>query len=453
MMNLERLFALIALIVRAISFIVVYKKICNVKKIKIIFIFIFLGIVFINLLPVQVYLFLPSYGYILNHAFHYLLLFLQPIILYIFFYKKRLYDKFLCMFLAFFIYLSILSSETFFSVIISSVTGNNFVDQYWGSYYVVINSLSLFITLKYIDFFEFQFNYFKRIYFIREINSITKSYIIIHILLNISHILSEDAHLNSFASMIATICFILFLSSLFYLKSVRERYEKIKEIKQKEKEQRQLQLYTDEIVQLYNEIRGFRHDYASMLISLQIGINTGDMKEVENIFHNVLKKANLSLRSDDYTFFELNNVKDTALRSVMIQTIFKAREHEIEILFEVKDEIERLPMNLLDLVRVASVLLNNAVEGAAESTSKSINISLVNLENEIIFVIQNSRQSRHMNIEEIYEMGFSTKGKNRGLGLSNVKEIISKYEDIILETDITSNSFTQVLIFKRKEIL
>ena len=245
----------------------------------------------------------------------------------------------------------------------------------------------------------------------------------------------------------------LFLSSLFYLKSVRERYEKIKEIKQKEKEQRQLQLYTDEIVQLYNEIRGFRHDYASMLISLQTGINTGDMKEVENIFHNVLKKANLSLRSDDYTFFELNNVKDTALRSVMIQTIFKAREHEIEILFEVKDEIERLPMNLLDLVRVASVLLNNAVEGAAESTSKSINISLVNLENEIIFVIQNSRQSRHMNIEEIYEMGFSTKGKNRGLGLSNVKEIISKYEDIILETDITSNSFIQVLIFKRREIL
>ena len=186
------------------------------KKIKIIFIFIFLGIVFINLLPVQFYLFLPSYGYILNHAFHYLLL--------------LLYDKFLCMFLAFFIYLSILSSETFFSVIISSVTGNNFVDQYWGSYYVVINSLSLFITLKYIDFFEFQFNYFKKIYFIREINSITKSYIIIHILLNISHILSEVAHLNSFASMIATICFILFLSSLFYLKSVRERYEKIKEI-------------------------------------------------------------------------------------------------------------------------------------------------------------------------------------------------------------------------------
>ena len=37
-------------------------------------------------------------------------------------------------------------------------------------------------------------------------------------------------------------------------------------------EQRQLQLYTDEIVGLYNEIRGFRHDYAGMLTSLQTGI-------------------------------------------------------------------------------------------------------------------------------------------------------------------------------------
>ena len=58
-----------------------------------------------------------------------------------------------------------------------------------------------------------------------------------------------------------------------------------------------------------------------------------------------------------------------------------------------------------------------------------------------------------MNIEEIYEMGFSTKGKNRGLGLSNVKEIINKYEDIILETDIETNNFIQIVRFKRKEIL
>lgn len=451
MMNFEKIFAIFSLLVQTISFVTVYKKICDIKKLNISIIFLYLTISFSSLILAQFYNLLPEYGDVLSTFLHYLLIFFQPLILHLYFSKKGLYKGYVSIFLSLLIYLSVSSSETFFSVIISSVTGNDFVNQYWGSYYTIVNILALFFILKSFEFFEFEFSYFKNFDFEKEIMNVIKIYVTIHILLNISHWFSENAHLNSFASMIATIGFIMFLSTLFYLKSAREQYEKAKEIQQKKEEQRQLQLYTDEIVGLYNEIRGFRHDYAGMLTSLQTGINSGDMKEVERIFHNVLSQANISLRSDDYTFFELNNVQDTALRSVLIQTIFKARECGVEIVFEMKDVIETLPMKLLDLVRVASVLLNNAVEGAAESPSKTMNVSLVKLDKEIVFVIQNSRQSRYINLEEIYEVGFSTKGENRGLGLNNVKEIIDKYDEVILETDIETNYFIQVVRFKRKE--
>lgn len=451
MMNFEKIFAIFSLLVQTISFVTVYKKICDIKKLKISIIFLYLTISFSSLILAQFYNLIPKYGDVLSTFLHYLLIFFQPLILHLYFSKKGLYKGYVSIFLSLLIYLSVSSSETFFSVIISSVTGDDFVNQYWGSYYTIVNILALFFVLKSFEFFEFEFSYFKNFDFEKEIMNVIKIYITIHILLNISHWFSENAHLNSFASMIATIGFIMFLSTLFYLKSAREQYEKAKEIQQKKEEQRQLQLYTDEIVGLYNEIRGFRHDYAGMLTSLQTGINSGDMKEVERIFHNVLSQANISLRSDDYTFFELNNVQDTALRSVLIQTIFKARECGVEIVFEMKDVIETLPMKLLDLVRVASVLLNNAVEGASESTSKTMNVSLVKLDKEIVFVIQNSRQSRYINLEEIYEVGFSTKGENRGLGLNNVKEIIDKYDEVILETDIETNYFIQVVRFKRKE--
>ena len=450
-MNFEKIFAIFSLLVQTISFVTVYKKICDIKKLNISIIFLYLTISFSSLILAQFYNLLPEYGDVLSTFLHYLLIFFQPLILHLYFSKKGLYKGYVSIFLSLLIYLSVSSSETFFSVIISSVTGDDFVNQYWGSYYTIVNILALFFVLKSFEFFEFEFSYFKNFDFEKEIMNVIKIYVTIHILLNISHWFSENAHLNSFASMIATIGFIMFLSTLFYLKSAREQYEKAKEIQQKKEEQRQLQLYTDEIVGLYNEIRGFRHDYAGMLTSLQTGINSGDMKEVERIFHNVLSPANISLRSDDYTFFELNNVQDTALRSVLIQTIFKARECGVEIVFEMKDVIETLPMKLLDLVRVASVLLNNAVEGAAESPSKTMNVSLVKLDKEIVFVIQNSRQSRYINLEEIYEVGFSTKGENRGLGLNNVKEIIDKYDEVILETDIETNYFIQVVRFKRKE--
>lgn len=451
MMNFEKIFAIFSLLVQTISFVTVYKKICDIKKLNISIIFLYLTISFSSLILAQFYNLLPEYGDVLSTFLHYLLIFFQPLILHLYFSKKGLYKGYVSIFLSLLIYLSVSSSETFFSVIISSVTGDDFVNQYWGSYYTIVNILALFFVLKSFEFFEFEFSYFKNFDFEKEIMNVIKIYVTIHILLNISHWFSENAHLNSFASMIATIGFIMFLSTLFYLKSAREQYEKAKEIQQKKEEQRQLQLYTDEIVGLYNEIRGFRHDYAGMLTSLQTGINSGDMKEVERIFHNVLSQANIFLRSDDYTFFELNNVQDTALRSVLIQTIFKARECGVEIVFEMKDVIETLPMKLLDLVRVASVLLNNAVEGAAESPSKTMNVSLVKLDKEIVFVIQNSRQSRYINLEEIYEVGFSTKGENRGLGLNNVKEIIDKYDEVILETDIETNYFIQVVRFKRKE--
>ena len=48
----------------------------------------------------------------------------------------------------------------------------------------------------------------------------------------------------------------------------------------------------------------------------------------------------------------------------------------------------------------------------------------------------------------IYQKGFSTKGSNRGLGLTNVKEIIDRNPNVNLETLIENNEFTQVVKIK-----
>ena len=88
------------------------------------------------------------------------------------------------------------------------------------------------------------------------------------LILNLSHWISNIKHFNSFSSMIATICFLAFLSILVTFKDSREKYEKEERLRQKESEQLRLQEYTDEIVRLYYEIKGFRHDYASMLTSM-----------------------------------------------------------------------------------------------------------------------------------------------------------------------------------------
>ncbi len=46
----------------------------------------------------------------------------------------------------------------------------------------------------------------------------------------------------------------------------------------------------------------------------------------------------------------------------MTEALF-AREYQIDLTFEVKDPVEKLLIKLLEVVRMASILLNNAVEG------------------------------------------------------------------------------------------
>ena len=434
MVKIEFIYWVIFSIIEAISVVYCYKKISRVNKVNIHFTLLCLGIVF-----------LTDFTTIIHYSVRYIMFFIQPLFFYLYFVKVKKVKKHSSLFLALFLSLAVSGSETFFSVIISSVTGDKFVDRYWGLFYIFIN-----IILKAIDYFKFNFKYFKKIDFKENIVQLNFYLLFIHLLLNISHWLSNMKNLNSFSSMIATICFLMFMSILFYLQSIREKYEKEEQIKQKEQEQLQLQKYTDEIVNLYNEIRGFRHDYGGMLASFQSAIHTGDIKEVERIYQEVLVNANLQLRSDKYTYFDLNNVGDSALRSVMTQTLFKARDYNIELTFEVKDFVKPLPIKLLDLVRMTSVLLNNAIEGAAESYQKTMNVSLVDLDTETILVIQNSRKKRPLDLEEIYQTDFSTKGVGRGLGLSNIKEIINNYEGIILDTKIEDEYFIQAMRVRKE---
>ena len=62
----------------------------------------------------------------------------------------------------------------------------------------------------------------------------------------------------------------------------------------------------------------------------------------------------------------------------------------------------------------------------------------------------NSRKKRPLDLEEIYQTDFSTKGVGRGLGLSNIKEIINNYEGIILDTKIEDEYFIQAMRVRKE---
>ena len=370
----------------------------------------------------------------------------------IFFYLIGLkkFDKYKAIFISLLLSLLYHSTHTFLSVTISSVTGDSFVTKYEDLFFVVVLLLTYFVIKKIIFYFHLELNYFDKDYLYSFFKKVIFAFFALQILLFISDIVSNYVHFNSFGSILATIVFICLLLIFFAMNAKKVQVEREIALNQKKFEQEHLQTYTDEIVALYNEIRGFRHDYAGMLVSMQMAIDSKDLQEIDRIYNQVLVKANQKLRSDKYTYFDLNNIEDSALRSLIAQSIVYARNKDVEFTLEVKDIITRLSIDLLDLVRIMSVLLNNAVEGAAESSSKQMEVAVIKMDLETVIVIQNSCKITMTPSEDLFELGFSTKGRNRGIGLNNVKEILDKYENIILETEMEDSKFRQIIRFKRE---
>ena len=360
------------------------------------------------------------------------------------------YNKFKAIFISLLLSLLYQSTHTFIAVIISSITGDSFLIKYEDLFFVVVLMLTYFITKKIITYFHLELNYFDKDYLYSFFKKVIFAFLALQILLFISDMVGIHAHFNNFSSILATIVFICLLLIFFAMNAHKVQAEREIALKQKKFEQEHLQTYTDEIVALYNEIRGFRHDYAGMLVSMQMAIDSRDLQEIDRVYNEVLVKANQKLRSDKYTYFDLNNIEDTALRSLIAQSIVYARNKDVEFTLEVKDIITRLSIDLLDLVRIMSVLLNNAVEGAAESYSKQMEVAVIKMDLETVIVIQNSCKITMIPSEDLFELGFSTKGRNRGIGLNNVKEILDKYENIILETEMEDSTFRQIIRFKRE---
>ena len=378
--------------------------------------------------------------------------FLFPIFLYAYLKSFKKYDKYQAVFIGILLSLLYNSSHTFISVTLSSITGDQLALQHEELFFFVVLSLTYFAIKKIITYFHLEMTYFDKDYLYPFLKNVLVAFFTLHILLFISDIVSTFPNLNSFGSILSSIVFVCLLLIFFSMNSHKVQIEKEIELEQKKFEQKHLQTYTDEIVSLYNEIRGFRHDYTGMLVSLRMAIESKDLQEIDRVYSEVLVKANQKLRSDKYTYFDLNNIEDSALRSLIAQSIVNAKTNDVEYTLEVKDIITPLSMELLDLVRVMSVLLNNAVEGAVESYQKQLEVAIIKLDLETLVVIQNSCKKRKVKSEDLFELGFSTKGRHRGLGLNNVKEILGKYDNVILETEIDNDVFKQVIRFKRELI-
>lgn len=255
--------------------------------------------------------------------------------------------------------------------------------------------------------------------------------------------------ITNFQSRIVYVMWALLLLSFLYV-SISYYKSQQKEMDHlKEEQMKQLIEYSDQIEALYDEISGFRHDYGNLLVSLEEGIYNDDMDQVKTIYESVVKPTGSMLKREKYSFTKLRNLQIPEIKSILSAKIIMAQQKGIQVHLEVEEAIQQLYMNSIFLARAVAILMDNAIEASSMTKEKKMNIAIYEDDKNQTFFIANSFQGE-VPIQEMNKKGYSTKGKNRGRGLSNIQEILSKERYVSLESRVSQEMFVQILTIKKQ---
>ncbi|OSO95547.1 quorum-sensing sensor histidine kinase AgrC [Staphylococcus haemolyticus] len=201
--------------------------------------------------------------------------------------------------------------------------------------------------------------------------------------------------------------------------------------------------YTLQIESINNEMRKFRHDYVNILTTMSEYIREDDMPGLRQYFNEniVPMKDNLQMKSIKINGTE--NLKVRAIKGLVTTKILQAQEKNIPISIEVPELVEHIEMNTIDLSRIIGIITDNAIEASEALEDALIRIAFINTDSSVMFIVMNKCKEDMPRIHELFQERFSTKGENRGLGLSTLKEITDSTENVLLDTTIENGYFIQ----------
>ena len=308
----------------------------------------------------------------------------------------------------------VFSILTFIFVKLFTINLNNFTKQQSS----VIYNLLLFISVFILVFYNFL-----------SINSVMES---------------NNIPLYYMSISVITFFFILFiLISSSLLKNLHIKIE-VEAEKQKLEQQKK---YIESLEKNNNEIRKFKHDFNNIILGLEgyITNNEVDNVKLRDYFYNNIKNLNTKIELDNIVLSHLSNIKVPSIKNLLTNKIISAQNNDFKVNISVEDEIDNFYVNEMQLSRILGIFLDNSLEAGLElDNNRFIELIILKANKTIVIQITNTFKNTNLDIDKINESGYSTKGENRGIGLSSANDIISKH-NMILNTRIEDNLFKQIL--------
>lgn len=248
-------------------------------------------------------------------------------------------------------------------------------------------------------------------------------------LISLNENITATIQLTLITSFIVMLLMMLW-QMVFFIRS----YMKKQEASYQAKQNTQLNEYLKSVEQQYLELRRFKHDYKNVMLALQDSISNGSSSEQLPYFKELIAQSAIDTSLDSGKIAKIQHVGNETLRGLIVQKFFDAQTKGIELSLELDQSEFIIKHNLVDVVRIVGNLLDNAIDAAKSTPDKQVTCAFNSLHETKEISVRNSTNKK-LDVNKMFELGASTKGSQRGFGLSNVQQLVDKQKNFFLDVD------------------
>ncbi|MBR3134264.1 MAG: GHKL domain-containing protein [Clostridia bacterium] len=226
--------------------------------------------------------------------------------------------------------------------------------------------------------------------------------------------------------------FILVIAFLSYLII---SINKILKMNKKQKRIEDLESSNKRLQANYDNVRAFKHDFNNIMQSIGGYIILNDMDGLKEMYNAIVKECQDINNSQSINQNVINN---PAIYHLINNKYELAEKNDIKMKVDVLFNLNKIRVSDYDICRILGILIDNALEAAMECDDKFVSIKFVydSLNRRYLIIIENPFKNSLIDINKIYEKGFSSKKKkiDHGLGLWKVKQILKKNKNMMIYT-------------------
>ena len=281
--------------------------------------------------------------------------------------------------------------------------------------------------------------------FFKNINKKTKIFIILNIVIGIIYLIFQILITSQYMKSVPLsltffdflILFSYFFISLFCLKklvalnTVHEKLQKSED-------------YNKSLKDMNDNFRCFKHDYNNTVTTISGYLQNNDLSGLKTYFN---KLENDCIAVNTLGTLDPNVINNPGIYHLISSKYYQAIDDGIQVSISFFLDLKELNMDIYEFAKILGILLDNAIEAARESEEKIINLTFRREHNKHrdIVLIENSYSNKDINIDEIYQKGFSEKENHTGLGLWEIHKYLSRNTNLNLYTSKNHDFFSQQL--------